>query len=95
MSKSEIYVVLFSYSRLLAPDFAILNHGQVMRTTPKLTSPLLASTSHQREGCRSVVVKVIDSWPACREFDLSTAEYPLHVEERCTLNLSKAQTSSR
>ncbi|GFU26141.1 uncharacterized protein TNCV_5105881 [Trichonephila clavipes] len=35
---------------LLATDHIILNHGQVMWTTPELAPPLLATTPHQREN---------------------------------------------
>ncbi|GFW18298.1 hypothetical protein TNCV_4008371 [Trichonephila clavipes] len=38
----------------------------------------------------SLVVKLTDSWPACHEFKLTR-----RVGEQCTLNLSRAQTSSR
>ncbi|GFX15740.1 uncharacterized protein TNCV_2132261 [Trichonephila clavipes] len=34
---------------LLATDHVILNHGQVMWTTPELAPPLLTTTPHQRE----------------------------------------------
>ncbi|GFT81232.1 hypothetical protein TNCV_1999061 [Trichonephila clavipes] len=43
----------------------------------------------------SPVVKVKDSCPACYEFEPSTVEDPPCRGERCTLNLSTAQTSSR
>ncbi|GFU15805.1 uncharacterized protein TNCV_2367651 [Trichonephila clavipes] len=35
---------------LLATDHVILNHGQVMWTTPELAPPLLTTTPHQREA---------------------------------------------
>ncbi|GFW99897.1 uncharacterized protein TNCV_2126051 [Trichonephila clavipes] len=38
-----------SYMRALATDHVILNHGQVMWTTPELALPLLTTTPHQRE----------------------------------------------
>ncbi|GFY34956.1 hypothetical protein TNCV_155291 [Trichonephila clavipes] len=44
-------------------------------------------------GRGSLVVKETDSWPACHKFEPSTADNPPR-RERCTLNLSRAQTSS-
>ncbi|GFW74316.1 hypothetical protein TNCV_3438691 [Trichonephila clavipes] len=46
-------------------------------------------------GLGSPVVKVKDSCPACHEFEPSTVEDTPCRGERCTLNLSTAQTSSR
>ncbi|GFV42026.1 hypothetical protein TNCV_1568931 [Trichonephila clavipes] len=46
-------------------------------------------------GCGSLVVKVMDSWLMCQEFESGTTEEILRVGERCTLNMLRAQTSSR
>ncbi|GFV00492.1 hypothetical protein TNCV_3644701 [Trichonephila clavipes] len=35
--------------RLSAMDLVLLNHGQVTRTAPELTPPLLTTTPHERE----------------------------------------------
>ncbi|GFU70415.1 hypothetical protein TNCV_3442321 [Trichonephila clavipes] len=40
-------------------------------------------------GRGSLVVKVTDSWPACHEFELCTAEDQQCTEGRCTLNKSR------
>ncbi|GFT68890.1 uncharacterized protein TNCV_1804241 [Trichonephila clavipes] len=37
------------YTRALATDHVILNHGQVTWTTPELVPPLLTTTPHQWE----------------------------------------------
>ncbi|GFV59285.1 hypothetical protein TNCV_2340261 [Trichonephila clavipes] len=67
------------------------NEFQGVRTTPgvcersvaikRLGSIALDQRSHtgvpkNTGGCSSRVVEVTDSWPACHEFQLSTAEYP-------------------
>ncbi|GFX73572.1 uncharacterized protein TNCV_2342771 [Trichonephila clavipes] len=41
-------VTTFSYTRALATDHVILNHGQVTWTTP-VAPPLLTTTPHQQE----------------------------------------------
>ncbi|GFV73425.1 hypothetical protein TNCV_3389411 [Trichonephila clavipes] len=38
-------------------------------------------------ACGNLVVKITSSWPACHEFEPSTAEDPQW--RRCTLNLSR------
>ncbi|GFX83823.1 hypothetical protein TNCV_350871 [Trichonephila clavipes] len=86
---------------LLATDLVILNHGQVTRTTPKLEPPLLSSTSMEDvwastdlRGCGSPVVKVSNHG----RHVMSSIPVPLktrRVGQRCTLNLSRAETSSR
>ncbi|GFX26631.1 HTH_Tnp_Tc3_2 domain-containing protein [Trichonephila clavipes] len=42
--RGNINVALLSYTRVLATDLVILNHGQVTRTTPELATPLLTTT---------------------------------------------------
>ncbi|GFT47059.1 hypothetical protein TNCV_3747191 [Trichonephila clavipes] len=44
-------------------------------------------------GTDCLLVKVMDSWPACHEFESSTAEDPPRLR-RCTLNLSKLKRPS-
>ncbi|GFV69338.1 hypothetical protein TNCV_2943081 [Trichonephila clavipes] len=39
-------------------------------------------------GCDSLVVKVMDSWLACHEFEPGAAEDPPCKKDRYTLNLS-------
>ncbi|GFT38088.1 uncharacterized protein TNCV_4103261 [Trichonephila clavipes] len=54
-------VALSSYTRLLAADHVILNHGQVTWTTPELAPPLLTTTPHQRKD-----ISVLDRFNVCR-----------------------------
>ncbi|GFW34089.1 uncharacterized protein TNCV_287731 [Trichonephila clavipes] len=42
-------VYQLSYTRAFGEGHVILNHAQVMWTTPKLEPPLLTTTPHQRE----------------------------------------------
>ncbi|GFX52545.1 hypothetical protein TNCV_4325611 [Trichonephila clavipes] len=46
------------------------------------------------DGPGSLVVKVTDSWPPCHDSSLVPMK-TRRVGERCTVNLSRAQTSSR
>ncbi|GFT07777.1 uncharacterized protein TNCV_1213791 [Trichonephila clavipes] len=72
---------------LLETDLVILNHGQVNRTTPELDpspSPVAAVAEWYRY--RIVACLVTSSSPV----PLKTRR----VGQRCTLNLSRAETSS-
>ncbi|GFT57949.1 hypothetical protein TNCV_2768571 [Trichonephila clavipes] len=40
-----------------------------------------------------LAVKLMVSWPACHEFEPSTAEDPLYTGGRCTLNMSRLKRS--
>ncbi|GFV88631.1 hypothetical protein TNCV_1244411 [Trichonephila clavipes] len=42
---------------------------------------------HNVCGRSSLVIKVTDSWPACHEFESSTAEDPPCRGRRCMLNI--------
>ncbi|GFV54327.1 hypothetical protein TNCV_4366021 [Trichonephila clavipes] len=58
---------------------------------------LCASSIQTPTPCRghgSLAVKVTDSWLVFKEFEASTPE-DRNVGERCTLNRTRAQTSSR
>ncbi|GFU17133.1 uncharacterized protein TNCV_1853871 [Trichonephila clavipes] len=48
-TSSEMRNIMKTTRGLLATDHVILNHGQVMWTTPELAPPLLTTTPHQRE----------------------------------------------
>ncbi|GFX29181.1 uncharacterized protein TNCV_3217161 [Trichonephila clavipes] len=65
-----------------------------MRITPELTPPLHTTTPRPWDGRGSLVVKVLDhGWHVT-----SSSPVPLktrRVGDRCSLNLSRAQTSSR
>ncbi|GFW57275.1 hypothetical protein TNCV_541891 [Trichonephila clavipes] len=63
--------------------------GQPSGHDYKLEALLLAC----RDDCGSLVLKVMDSRPACHEFKPSTAEDPLCREGRFTLNLSRLKRS--
>ncbi|GFT89891.1 uncharacterized protein TNCV_1666141 [Trichonephila clavipes] len=74
----------------------ILNHGQVRETTSELVSPSLNFyiTQAGELGCGSPVVKVSDHG----RYVMSSSPVPsktIRIGESCTLNLSRAQTSSR
>ncbi|GBM80213.1 hypothetical protein AVEN_203725-1 [Araneus ventricosus] len=58
--------VLKQHDGYFRTDLAILNHGQMTRTTPELAPPLQTSTPHQRE----------DVWPLRM---ILRATGPIHV----------------
>ncbi|GFW53863.1 hypothetical protein TNCV_2446551 [Trichonephila clavipes] len=90
-------------------DLVILNHGQVTRTTPKM-APLNyhhgrmfeLSTPHQRDGMFNMPARFnVHSFPTLRRsssgngLEVMTCLYHKdRVGQRCTLNLSRAETSS-
>ncbi|GFX49219.1 hypothetical protein TNCV_293841 [Trichonephila clavipes] len=71
---------------LLAKELVVLNLGQAIRTTARVTS--------QKASRSSLGVKVKDSRPACREFELGTAEHPPGRVGRYTLNMSTLECPS-
>ncbi|GFX34026.1 uncharacterized protein TNCV_912271 [Trichonephila clavipes] len=85
--------------QLLVTDHLVLNHGQMMKAAPELAFSNLHTTPTgglraSREGCGSPVVKVSDHV----RHVMSSSPVPLktcRVGQRCTLNLSRAETSSR
>ncbi|GFS95211.1 uncharacterized protein TNCV_2705481 [Trichonephila clavipes] len=56
------------YTRLLATDHVILNHGQVTWTTPELAPPLLTTTPHQREDVSALDRFKVHRCPTRRVF---------------------------
>ncbi|GFV50223.1 hypothetical protein TNCV_621361 [Trichonephila clavipes] len=54
----------------------------------RMVSALFPNTAH---GRGDVMVKVMDSWPACQEFEPSTAKDPPCRGSRCTLNISSLE----
>ncbi|GFV06629.1 hypothetical protein TNCV_2949511 [Trichonephila clavipes] len=77
-----------------SPNFhTALTRGRLSsRQAQNVGRPRIASKCNGGPGNR--VVKVLDRGWSCHEFKHSTIKDP-HVGQRCTLNLSRAQTSSR
>ncbi|GFV78545.1 uncharacterized protein TNCV_1888511 [Trichonephila clavipes] len=76
---------------LLATGVIILNHGQVTKTTPELTPPLLAFTP--TGGCLSL--ERFNNLHGGSSVILGPVPLKTHrVGQRRTLNLSRAETSS-
>ncbi|GFW89422.1 uncharacterized protein TNCV_3967121 [Trichonephila clavipes] len=57
-----------SYTRAFGNDHVILNHGQVMWTTPELAPPLLTPTPHQREDVSALDRFNVHRWLTRRVF---------------------------
>ncbi|GFW22602.1 uncharacterized protein TNCV_2764141 [Trichonephila clavipes] len=68
----NINVTLFSYTRALGD--VIVNHGQVMWTTPELAPPLLTTTPHQREDVSALDRFDVHHCPTRRVFSCTGLE---------------------
>ncbi|GFX64286.1 hypothetical protein TNCV_1500101 [Trichonephila clavipes] len=75
---------------------SLLNHPVVLIASPIRNQDIAYKPilQHFESSRGSLLVKVTDSWPACHEFELVPLK-TLRLGERFTLNLSRAQTSSR
>ncbi|GFV15193.1 uncharacterized protein TNCV_4650251 [Trichonephila clavipes] len=67
-------------------DHVILNHGQVMWTTPELVPPLLTSSPHQREDVSSLVRFNMHRCPTRRIFSGTGLELVISDEAHFWLN---------
>ncbi|GFU84770.1 hypothetical protein TNCV_2127111 [Trichonephila clavipes] len=62
-------------------------HKRKRSTSEQLNS--LVQNKSQKFSLQSRVVKITDSWPACHEFEPSTAEDPPFRDGRCALDMSR------